>query len=164
MRETFATREALVALAPIAVREGDPEGLRAYIERVTLCRNEFHALPAAPVGHRLREFRNGFVYDRVAQLIFPCAHGLHSRCAAGLACLRGLTFPLDIHAQANAVVNRRGQEADRFLAEGWGFVVNSPILSGVNLERPWPVRLGGAVHLTAQEKLWFRGFDLIRHD
>lgn len=119
---------------------------------------------AVEFGSRLREFTHGFVYDRTASLIIACDYSMHSRAAGGLACLRTLPFPFDIHVEADRVSRCHGQAADRFLAEGWGFVVNSPRLSGTDLNRPWPVRLGADVTLTAQEKLWFRGFDLIRVD
>jgi hypothetical protein len=165
MMETEDLITALALLAPIAVREHDGAGLREYIEVTTLRRGDFGGLLASEVGHRLRDFRNGFVYDRGARVILPCGYGAHSRTAAGLARLRTLTTPIpEPHEELNYLIRRGGQEADRFLSEGWGFVVNSPILSGVDLERPWPVEVGADVSLTAQEKIWFRGFKIERRD
>jgi hypothetical protein len=154
--------DILERLAPAALREGDREGLRAYLHRYTLDENSRRPVPMTEAGKRLREFTGGFVYDRQAGFLIACAFGEHSRVAAALAQVRRLPFPLDRFAATHQLIVERENEAERFLNEGWGFVVNTPALSGADLNRPWPVRLGPEVSLTAQEKIWFRGFELLR--
>lgn len=157
--------EILASLAPVTVREGNRSGLLDYIEHLTLDRGECAGHRAVDVGHRLRDFRGGFVYDRGAGLVLPCRYGAHSRTAAALARLRTLPFPIpEIPAEHEYLMRRGEREVDQFLEKGWGFIVNTPSLSGVNLDRPWPVHLGEDVALTGQEKLWFRGFEMVRRD
>jgi len=155
--------DILERLAPIALQQGDRAELRAYLDDHTLAQNCRRPVAMSAAGSRLRTFTNGFVYDRQAAFLIPCGFGEHSRVAADLAHVRSLPFPFDPFAARHHVLVHREAEAERFLNEGWGFVVNSPSLSGANLDRPWPVRLGPDVRLTAQEKLWFRGFELLRH-
>lgn len=156
--------EILAGLAPAAVRESEPEALREYLANITLAENCRRPVRMTEAGARLREYRGGFVYDRQAGFLIACAFGEHSQVAAALAQVRSLAAPFEPFQARMALTSEREKFAERFLNEGWGFVVNSPSLSGSNLERPWPLRLGPEVSLTAQEKLWFRGFELIRRE
>jgi hypothetical protein len=156
-------RQALTRLAPPFVRDRRPDGLAAFIERVVLRNGDQDGYAISAVGREARRFRNGFVYDRGAGILFPCEFGRHSRLAGVLARLRTLPDPTpDVADELFRLSLRAGDEAERFLDEGWGFVVNSPELSGQDLDRPWPMQVGRDVTLTAQEKILFRAFDVVR--
>jgi hypothetical protein len=155
--------DALWPIAPAVVRERDPEGLRKYLHWGTLNHAQRRPQHAIEVGHRLRDFTGGFVYDREAALVIPCQHADHEYTAGALAALRQLAWPLDWDEAIYTAITPEERWAEMALERGWVVVVNSPRLSGDGTHR-WPARLGSEVRLTAQEKLWFRGFELIRDD
>lgn len=161
--------ERLTTLVPAAVREGDPEGLHTYLHNITLGHGERRPLFIEEAHRELREFRRGFVYDRQARLVVPCHFADHERTAALLAQVRTFPWPVKWGEEDEITCNDRIRErhVERFLNEGWGFVVNSPELTAKgdpNLGHRWPLRLGPEVSLTAEEKIWFRHFELIRRE
>jgi predicted pyridoxine 5'-phosphate oxidase superfamily flavin-nucleotide-binding protein len=161
--------ERLTQLAPAAVRAGDPEGLHRYIHNITLGHGERRPLFIEEARSDLRRFRLGFVYDRQARLLIPCGWADHERTAAYLAQIR--LFPWPVHWNKEDAITCddriRARCTERFLNEGWGFVVNSPVLTAKgdpSLGHRWPLRLGPEVRLAPEEKIWFKDFELIRRE
>lgn len=157
-----AVVDDLMQLAPANVRREAATALHRHIQQVILDKGHVHAHPMASMVTQLDAFPCGFIYDRSGWLL-DCGYTAHARTAAALAQLHLLTTPFDTHAAQTQLWQQREALAERYLEEGWGFVVNSPITRHPNRHHPWSVRLGAGVALTAQEKLWFRTFDLLRH-
>lgn len=156
--------EALVRLAPAALAHTDPVGLREFLRVEVLADGRRRPLAWPQPAVRLRELTTGFVYDRQAQLIVPCAFAAHEMTAAALSRVRQLACPAEWDKETDRLIDDRESAVERFLEEGWGFIVNSPRLSARDdtLNHPWPLRLGVHVRLSAQEKIWFRSFECIR--
>lgn len=161
--------DRLVTLAPDAVRAEAPDRLRRFVLENTLGDGLRRPIEMERIRTRLRTLTQGFVYDRAAQLVFPCGFAEHEFTAWALAHLRLLAWPADWSAIEDHHLNDRAKRlgVEQFLNEGWGFVVNSPQLTAKGdptLSHAWPLRLGPDVRLTPEEKIWFRSFELVRQE
>lgn len=138
--------------------QADEDAARQHISKVVLAQGERQPqLPMDALAY-IRQRPKGFVYDRPTGLFFVLDYADHERCAACLMLMRELRGPVDWHNARERGSLPDGQAAQRYLDLGQGFIANSPQLS----RGSWPLNIGEDVTLTAQEKMWFREFEIRR--
>lgn len=138
----------------------DTENARRHIFHVVLGHGERRPDFAEQTWEDLRRRPAGFVYDRKTGLFFIPDFADHERCAGCLMLMRELRGPVNWSEARLQGSLHNGMAADRFLEQGEGFVANSPSLTKGSGK--WALSIGPDVTLTAQEKIWFREYDIRR--
>lgn len=140
--------------------QADEENARNHLFLVVLGHGERRPCYAEVAWEHLKRKPAGFLYDRRTELFFIPSYADHERCAGCLRHARELRGPVDWQQARWDGTLPDARASDRYLSEEDGFVASSPSLTKASGKQV--LKIGADVVLTAQEKIWFRDFNIQR--